>query len=433
MKLSIIFQVISVAIVGSHFGDTYALDDSVLSSPLKEASNRQFIEQDQKRGFTSFLRRTAEEDHDGDHDEDHDEDHEDEPSSSKPWGEVIGFTLLVNLVTLSGVIFLVFPSIRKSLRHPVVHALSPAADKEIHAHKDEQFDEDVAVKEEELAQSDEKEHSQILDIFIPSFAAGALLATVVFLVLPESMNLLNNAISESAEAAHAAEEAAHAAEGEAHEEEEESHEEGEILTGAIWRFGAGILGGIMLPILFGLLFPRSVHHEQEEKTKKGNKIINYSLALSILVGDSIHNFCDGIFIGVAFNACDNTTAYTIVFVTLYHEIAQELADFFLLTKHAGLSPVKALAGNFVAGLSVVLGGIVVLAVDVSDLTIGAILSISAGVYIYIAATECLPRVNEVVKSHADRLLSMFAFIVGAVPIGLTLLGHSHCDAHHGEH
>ena len=433
MKLSIIFQVISVAIVGSHFGDTYALDDSVLSSPLKEASNRQFIEQDQKRGFTSFLRRTAEEDHDGDHDEDHDEDHEDEPSSSKPWGEVIGFTLLVNLVTLSGVIFLVFPSIRKSLRHPVVHALSPAADKEIHAHKDEQFDEDVAVKEEELAQSDEKEHSQILDIFIPSFAAGALLATVVFLVLPESMNLLNNAISESAEAAHAAEEAAHAAEGEAHEEEEESHEEGEILTGAIWRFGAGILGGIMLPILFGLLFPRSVHHEQEEKTKKGNKIINYSLALSILVGDSIHNFCDGIFIGVAFNACDNTTAYTIVFVTLYHEIAQELADFFLLTKHAGLSPVKALAGNFVAGLSVVLGGIVVLAVDVSDLTIGAILSISAGVYIYIAATECLPRVNEVVKSHADRLLTMLAFVVGAVPIGLTLLGHSHCDAHHGEH
>ena len=415
MKLSITFQVISLAIIGSHFGDTYALDDSVLSSPLKEASNRQFIEQDQKRGFTSFLRRTAEEDHDGDHDEDHDEDHEDEPSSSKPWGEVIGFTLLVNLVTLSGVVFLVSPSIRKSLRHPIVHALSPAADKEIHAHQDEQFVEEDVQPKKELAQRNEKEHSKMLDIFIPAFAGGALLATVVYLILPEAVQLLNNAIREIAEG------------------EGEVHEEGEILTGAIWRFGAGILGGIMLPILFGLLFPRSVHHEQEEKTKKGNKIINYSLALSILVGDSIHNFCDGIFIGVAFNACDNTTAYTIVFVTLYHEIAQELADFFLLTKHAGLSPVKALAGNFVAGLSVVLGGIVVLAVDVSDLTIGAILSISAGVYIYIAATECLPRVNEVVKSHADRLLTMLAFVVGAVPIGLTLLGHSHCDAHHGEH
>ena len=74
-----------------------------------------------------------------------------------------------------------------------------------------------------------------------------------------------------------------------------------------------------------------------------------------------------------------------------------------------------------------------LAIDVSDLAIGAVLSISAGVYVYIAATECLPRVNEVVKSHADRLLTMLAFVVGAVPIGLTLLGHSHCDAHHGEH
>ncbi len=73
-------------------------------------------------------------------------------------------------------------------------------------------------------------------------------------------------------------------------------------------------------------------------------------------------------------------------------------------------------------------GLVVLAIDVSDLALGAVLSISAGVYVYIAATECLPRVNEVVKSHADRLLTMLAFVVGAVPIGLTLLNHSHCEA-----
>ena len=422
MKLSITFQVISVAIIGSHFGDTYALDDSVLSSPLKEASNRQFIEQDQKRGFTSFLRRTAEEDHDEDHDEDHAEDHdedhaEDEPSSSKPWGEVIGFTLLVNLVTLSGVVFLVSPSIRKSLRHPIVHALSPAADKEIHAHQDEQFVEEDVQPKKELAQRNEKEHSKMLDIFIPAFAGGALLATVVYLILPEAIQLLNNAIREIAEG------------------EGEVHEEGEILTGAIWRCGTGILGGFMLPILFGLLIPHSVQHEHDEENngKVTMSFKNYSLMLSVLVGDSVHNFCDGVFIGVAFMVCDNATAYTIVFVTLYHEIAQELADFFVLTHHVGLPVGKALAVNFCSGLSVVFGGIVVLAIDVSDLAIGAVLSISAGVYVYIAATECLPRVNEVVKSHADRLLTMLAFVVGAVPIGLTLLGHSHCDAHHGEH
>ena len=52
--------------------------------------------------------------------------------------------------------------------------------------------------------------------------------------------------------------------------------------------------------------------------------------------------------------------------------SRTVADFFLLTKHAGLNITKALALNFLTGLSIVLGGIVVVAVDVSDLAIGVI-------------------------------------------------------------
>lgn len=51
-------------------------------------------------------------------------------------------------------------------------------------------------------------------------------------------------------------------------------------------------------------------------------------------------------IGVALKGCDLAIVYTIVKVTLYHEIAQELADYLLLTKHAGLDPFRALALNF---------------------------------------------------------------------------------------
>jgi len=117
-------------------------------------------------------------------------------------------------------------------------------------------------------------------------------------------------------------------------------------------------------------------------------------------------------------------------VTLYHEVAQELADYFLLTKHAGLTPAVALSLNFASGLSVMLGGIVVvvLATPVSDMSLGVTLSVGSGVYLYIAAVECLPRATEVVKSRKDRLVSIFFFIVGVVPIELTLLGHSHCEA-----
>jgi len=166
----------------------------------------------------------------------------------------------------------------------------------------------------------------------------------------------------------------------------------------------------------------------EQTPRRSPKPLNYALAASILIGDGFHNFCDGIFVGVAFMLCSNATAFTIVGITVYHEIAQELADFFLLTKHAGLRVTTALAVNFIAGLSVVLGGIVVLSMEVSDLSIGVILSIAAGVYINIAASECVPRVSAVVSCATDRMIAVFAFIVGAVPVGLSLLNHEHCEA-----
>lgn len=151
--------------------------------------------------------------------------------------------------------------------------------------------------------------------------------------------------------------------------------------------------------------------------------------MSILIGDALHNFCDGVFIGVAFSLCDTATALTIMAVTLYHEIAQELADYFLLTRHAGFTAFKALLYNFISGLSVVLGGITVLATEMSEMSIGILLALASGVYLYIAACECMPRALKFVSNASQRLLLLAMFVVGAVPISLTLLNHSHCEAH----
>ena len=150
------------------------------------------------------------------------------------------------------------------------------------------------------------------------------------------------------------------------------------------------------------------------------------LVASILVGDAAHNFCDGIFMGVAFRTCSTGIAWTITGVTIYHELAQEIADFLILTNHAGLAPLRALLFNFASGLSVVLGGIIILAANINEMTIGVILSFSAGVYLYIAAGECLPRVDAAVEKRSERLYSIGFFLLGAIPIGLTLLNHDHC-------
>eukprot|EP00978_Attheya_sp_CCMP212_P028169 scaffold96547_cov24-Attheya_sp.AAC.1 len=115
--------------------------------------------------------------------------------------------------------------------------------------------------------------------------------------------------------------------------------------------------------------------------------------------------------------------------TLYHEIAQELADFFLLTEHANLSVPWALLLNFASGLSCTLGGILILAFSLTNEAVGIILGVAGGVYIYVAASECVPRIELAVRNTKDRLISLGWFCVGAIPIGLVLLNHQHCDSH----
>ena len=154
-----------------------------------------------------------------------------------------------------------------------------------------------------------------------------------------------------------------------------------------------------------------------------------SLVMAILVGDGLCNFCDGIFVGIAISLCNASIAIAVVGITFYHEIAQELADYFLLTRYAGLTPFKALFINFTTGLSVVVGGFLVLVVDLSNTAVGVLLGIASGVYLYIASCECLPRVMNNSTGTKEVFIIIALFACGAIPIGLTLLGHVHCDAH----
>jgi zinc transporter ZupT len=302
----------------------------------------------------------------------------------------------------------------------------------------------------------------ILHITIPSFACGALLATAVYLLIPESFALLAAAGADHS--------------GHDHRVLQDDHEE----HGDAWKAGTAILGGYFLPYLMQAFFPHphvpgdiAVHttddrddanqldskkdssdtdgdeevkvtvHEnmdhiitaEEDPVKDDDtpaitkiaSIPDYSLAVSILAGDFFHNFCDGIFIGTAFLLCSRDVAITVTATTVFHELSQELADFFLLTGECHFPIWKALLLNFISGLSVVLGVIVIFASDVNDTTIAILLAMSAGVYLFIALTECAPRVNSYVTSLRRRLLSFLFWVLGAVPIGLVLLNHNHCD------
>jgi len=98
----------------------------------------------------------------------------------------------------------------------------------------------------------------------------------------------------------------------------------------------------------------------------------------------------------------------------------------MFTTHAGLTIIQALIVNFIGGLTVCLGGIVVFSSNVNSLGVGSGLAIAVGVYIYIATMVALPRAREMAKTRLEKLLSMGMFVLGVIPLGLVLLSHTHC-------
>ena len=76
---------------------------------------------------------------------------------------------------------------------------------------------------------------------------------------------------------------------------------------------------------------------------------------SVLVGDSIHNFCDGVIIAAAFLA-DTRPGPVTALAVIAHEIPQEVGDYVVLL-NAGFSRARALLYNALSGLAAVAGGV----------------------------------------------------------------------------
>lgn len=75
-----------------------------------------------------------------------------------------------------------------------------------------------------------------------------------------------------------------------------------------------------------------------------------------LIGDSIHNFIDGLIIASTFMIDFNLGVAATLAVAI-HEIPQEIGDYGVLI-HAGFSNKKALILNYLVAFTVVLGGLV---------------------------------------------------------------------------
>jgi zinc and cadmium transporter len=113
---------------------------------------------------------------------------------------------------------------------------------------------------------------------------------------------------------------------------------------------------------------------------------------SVLVGDSIHNFCDGIIIAGAFLADTQLGVITAVAIVC-HEIPQEVGDYIVLL-NAGLSRRKALLFNALSGLAAVVGGVVgYVIVGPWESLFPYLLVVASSSFIYVAVADLIPQLQ----------------------------------------
>lgn len=129
-----------------------------------------------------------------------------------------------------------------------------------------------------------------------------------------------------------------------------------------------------------------------------------------LIGDSVHNFIDGLIIATSF-IVSIPLGFTTTIAIAAHEIPQEIGDFGVLV-YGGFEKKKAIILNFVVALTVVIGGVVGYFISKSiEQAVVFLLPFAAGGFIYIAATDLVPEIKkelDIKKSMA----TIFVFIYG---------------------
>jgi zinc and cadmium transporter len=153
---------------------------------------------------------------------------------------------------------------------------------------------------------------------------------------------------------------------------------------------AGILGFFVLE---KLVLWRHCHHEHCEAHELTHRSEARAGGTLLMLGDTIHNFIDGVIIAGAFLA-DPALGIVTALAIIAHEIPQEAGNFLVLL-HSGYSREEALRFNLVSSLGTLVGGLLGYAL-LAELAAGLpyLLAIAASSMIYVAVADLIPGLHE---------------------------------------
>ncbi|NWG74756.1 MAG: ZIP family metal transporter [Rubrivivax sp.] len=193
---------------------------------------------------------------------------------------------------------------------------------------------------------------------------------------------------------------------------------------------ATLLGGLLFFFLLekAALYRHGHHHEGDDPHHHHHHGYDAEQAgsggWSVLVGDSIHNFCDGVIIAGAFLA-DTQLGVVTALAVIAHEIPQEVGDYIVLL-NAGFSRAKALLYNALSGLAAVAGGVLgYFVVGPWEELFPYLLVVASSSFVYVAVADLLPQLQR--RLPIRETLAQVAWIAAGllVVVGATTALHSH--------
>lgn len=144
--------------------------------------------------------------------------------------------------------------------------------------------------------------------------------------------------------------------------------------------------------------------------------------MMIMIGDTFHNFIDGILIAAAFTA-DTKLGVVTALAIIAHEIPQEVGDFLILL-HSGYSKKRALIFNLVSSLATMVGGLIAyFALQYVQSWIPFILALAASSLLYIAVADLIPGLHKRTELKA----TIHQVLLIGLGVGTVWLAHTALD------
>ena len=141
--------------------------------------------------------------------------------------------------------------------------------------------------------------------------------------------------------------------------------------------------------------------------------------MMITVGDTFHNFVDGVIIAAAFLTDVHLGVVTSLAI-IAHEIPQEVGDFAILL-HSGYSKARALQLNLLSSFASIAGGVLgYFTLHTMQSWIPSLLALAAASMIYIAVADLIPGLHKRAQLR-DTVQQVVLILLGVTTVGVMMV------------